>query len=166
MNLALDIAIAPLAAEWIESLRRGVDLVARERKYFDIVEAAPAEHFREYLLNQIANHDPFFVAIAQEEVIGWCEVERRKGVEAHSGLLNVAIVPGFRGRGLGRKLVTFALEEARQTGFVRIDLWVHADNARAIALYEKLGFAKEGLLRSTGAIDGKFYDSAIMALLF
>ena len=57
------------------------------------------------------------------------------------------------------------LDEAKRTGFVRIELWAHSDNARAIALYEKAGFVRESLLRATGVIDGEFIDSVVMAII-
>jgi RimJ/RimL family protein N-acetyltransferase len=57
------------------------------------------------------------------------------------------------------------LDEAKRSGFVRIELWAHSDNARAIALYEKVGFVREGLLRATGVIDGEFMNSVVMAII-
>ena len=47
------------------------------------------------------------------------------------------------------------MEEHLSGRSVRIELWAHSDNARAIALYEKVGFVREGLLRATGVIDGE-----------
>ena len=43
---------------------------------------------------------------------------------------------------------------------------MHADNQRAIALYEKLGFAREGVIRRAARIDGRFINAIGMALLF
>ena len=48
-------------------------------------------------------------------------------------------------------------------GLVRIQLFVHADNPRAIALYRKVGFVEEGVLRDAAFMDGKFRDSLLMA---
>lgn len=159
------ISLTPFTTAHIEGVWRGVDIVARERKYLDKLEAASLEESREYLLKQIAKGDPFFVAIASKEVVGWCDIRRRTGIASHVGLLNIAIVPGFRSQGIGRKLLLAVLDEAKRTGFVRIELWAHRDNARAIALYEKVGFVREGLLRATGVIDGEFIDSVVMAII-
>jgi RimJ/RimL family protein N-acetyltransferase len=166
MDTFPDIAITPIAPEHIEGLRHSIDVVARERRYLDIFEAAPLDKFREYTQKQISNGDPFFVAMALGEVVGWCEVERDKGpANAHCGTLNIAILPAFRGRGLGFKLISTVLQQARRAGFVRIALWVHADNARAIALYEKVGFVREGLFRAAVLIDGKLCDTLVMAIV-
>ena len=39
------------------------------------------------------------------------------------------------------------------------------DNARAIALYERVGFKREGLLRDAVLLDGRYMDMILMALI-
>ena len=46
---------------------------------------------------------------------------------------------------------------------LRMELQVYADNARAIALYESLGFVREGLHRGYALRDGAYVDSLSMA---
>ncbi len=166
MGAVADVVIAPIAPEHINSLHRGVDLVAREREYLDISDAGSLARFRDYIERQISNDDPFFVALVQGEVVGWCDIERHSfAANVHSGTLNIALVPAFRDRGLGFRLISTTLERARCVGFIRIQLFVHADNPRAIALYRKVGFVKEGVLRDAVLMDGKFRDSLIMAVV-
>jgi RimJ/RimL family protein N-acetyltransferase len=47
----------------------------------------------------------------------------------------------------------------------RVWLHVHADNARGIHAYEKVGFRREGLLREATYRDGRFVDVVAMAVL-
>jgi len=47
----------------------------------------------------------------------------------------------------------------------RIDLEVHENNPRAIAVYKRLGFKKEGVKRERVLRRGKFYDSIVMGIL-
>jgi ribosomal-protein-alanine N-acetyltransferase len=54
---------------------------------------------------------------------------------------NVAILPAFRGRGIGTALMARVLEEGRQLGARRATLEVRASNEGARRLYERLGFA-------------------------
>lgn len=77
----------------------------------------------------------------------------------------MGIIPDYRGQGLGRRLINVALESARQENFVRIELSVHADNGRAIALYQKIGFVTEGVLRRGVHIDGRYVDTICMAVM-
>lgn len=77
----------------------------------------------------------------------------------------MGIIPAYRGRGLGRRLLLAALNQARISGFIRVELSVHADNTRAMALYEKIGFIREGVQRRSVLIDGRFIDTVNMALM-
>lgn len=58
-------------------------------------------------------------------------------------LSNVAVYPEFRSLGLGTKLLEKAEEEARSIGKKRMVLHAETTNARAINLYEKLGYKIE-----------------------
>jgi RimJ/RimL family protein N-acetyltransferase len=42
---------------------------------------------------------------------------------------------------------------------------VHADNARAISLYERVGFVREGIVRDAVCVDGEYRDAITMALI-
>lgn len=59
-------------------------------------------------------------------------------------ILNVAVLPECRRRGLGRRLLGLLLQVARKMGITRAVLEVRTGNAPAIALYEGLGFARAG----------------------
>lgn len=59
-------------------------------------------------------------------------------------LLNIhdlAVVPAWRGRGVGRALLTAAEARARRRGCCKLTLEVQDDNRRARAVYERFGFA-------------------------
>ncbi len=62
-------------------------------------------------------------------------------------LMNLAVAPHARRRGLGTWLVRQALEEARQTTGRRAVLEVRASNEAARALYRNLGFRETGRRR-------------------
>jgi len=52
----------------------------------------------------------------------------------------IAVDPAFHGRGLGRQLTLAGLEHLSDQGITTGMLYVDADNAPAVTLYEKLGF--------------------------
>jgi RimJ/RimL family protein N-acetyltransferase len=158
------ITIVPIAPEHISGFWHALDVVARERKYLASTEAPPIESTREFVMKNISVRNPQLVALEAEEVVGWCDVRREHFLaHAHCGTLGMGILPAFRGKGLGRRLMQATLEAAHREGFVRVELMAHADNLRAIALYEKLGFAHEGVTRDSVCIDGRFVDSVVMA---
>ena len=57
----------------------------------------------------------------------------------------IAVNPEYRSHGLGRQLMLLLLEQAAERRAKNIFLEVRADNERAIALYESLGFAEIGI---------------------
>lgn len=63
-------------------------------------------------------------------------------------LLTIAIDPGVQRCGLGRRLLTHVLEEAKQQGLLRVFLEVRASNHRAITLYTDMGFQSIGLRKN------------------
>ncbi|MCX8133215.1 MAG: GNAT family N-acetyltransferase [Roseococcus sp.] len=63
---------------------------------------------------------------------------------------NVAVAPAAQGRGLGRRLVAFALEEARRRGLPAVTLYTHARMEANIALYTRLGFRETHRAREKG----------------
>ncbi|NKL32659.1 GNAT family N-acetyltransferase [Rhizobium leguminosarum bv. viciae] len=161
------IRIEPIAAVHIDSFHRTLDVVAREKKYLSMLEASPLPQTGEFVMGMIAKGNPQFVAVAQNQVVGWCDISRHFfPPHAHRGNLGMGILPACRGRGLGRRLIETTLRAAQKGGFARVELDVYEDNAGAIALYEKVGFAPEGMVRRAARIDGRFIDAISMALLF
>ena len=65
-----------------------------------------------------------------------------------SDMMNVAVHPEFRCRGIGEALVKALETELRARGSHCLTLEVRASNAPAIALYEKLGFSQAGLRKN------------------
>jgi RimJ/RimL family protein N-acetyltransferase len=162
----MDIAIIPTALEHIESFHRALDIVARERKYLALLEALPLAQTREFVMGVIQRGGLQFVALADGEVVGWCDIQRHGfPSRAHRGTLGMGIVPAHRGRGIGLRLIQATLAQARVVRFVRVELDVHADNARAIALYEKVGFVREGVARDAVCVDGEYRDAVNMAIV-
>lgn len=55
----------------------------------------------------------------------------------------VGVLPGHRGRGLGRELVRWGVDEVRRRGAVDVYLSVEGENAGALRLYASLGFRQD-----------------------
>ncbi|MBB3963221.1 GNAT family N-acetyltransferase [Rhizobium metallidurans] len=161
-----EIIIEPIADRHIESFHHALDTVARERRYLTFLEAPPLESTRDFVRDMIAHGHSQFVATTKGAVVGWCDIRRHsQPVHAHGGALGMGILPSFRGQGLGERLIRVTIDDALAKGLVRIELSVHADNARAIRLYERVGFAREGIGRQAVRIDGRFLDVIAMAFV-
>lgn len=70
-------------------------------------------------------------------------------------IVNVAVAAPLRGRGLGRRLLRFCLEQGRRMGAYRAVLEVRSGNAAARALYKSCGFAQVGLRKRYYADSGE-----------
>jgi GNAT superfamily N-acetyltransferase len=65
---------------------------------------------------------------------------------------NLGVIPGYRGRGLGRALARGALAGFQEAGLRRAYLEVTAENRSAVMLYRSLGFRRAKTLYK--AVDG------------
>jgi RimJ/RimL family protein N-acetyltransferase len=158
--------IIPIAERHIRSFQRGVDRVAREKKYLLFLKAPPLKDTRKFVQANIRQRNPAFVAVCDDEVVGWCDILRgTRATTRHTGMLGVGLVPEVRGRGIGALLMKKAIAAAWKRQFTRIELSVRTDNLRALALYKRLGFEADGLRRNAVRVDGKYYNVRTMALL-
>jgi RimJ/RimL family protein N-acetyltransferase len=79
--------------------------------------------------------------------------------------LGMALLDGYRGQGLGTRLMERGIEWARQKGAHKVALEVWPHNEPAIGLYQKMGFVEEGRLRRHyRRRNGELWDAVIMGL--
>ncbi|MDX2205606.1 MAG: GNAT family N-acetyltransferase [Hyphomicrobiaceae bacterium] len=163
---AVTIEIVPIREEHIEGFHAVLDEVAREKRYLAFLEAPAIESTRQFVGRAIRGEFTQHVALDNGGVVGWCDVIlRERETMRHGGALGIGIAPPYRDKGLGARLIGSVLAAARARGLSRVSLHVRADNARAIRLYERLGFQHEGRFRRDLRIDGVDHDSLAMAML-
>jgi len=72
-----------------------------------------------------------------EELVGLLALS----LQGSKGVISVVgVLPEYRGRGIGREIMFFALSKLRDFGVKVVELGVDAQNIPAVKLYEKLGF--------------------------
>jgi ribosomal protein S18 acetylase RimI-like enzyme len=76
------------------------------------------------------------------KVVGNVTLSRPSGHARRWQISNVAVLDGYRGRGIGRSLVETALDAIVQRNGHTAYLYVREDNATAVHLYESLGFRR------------------------
>jgi RimJ/RimL family protein N-acetyltransferase len=161
------VEIEQIREEHIDGFHAALDVVCRERAYLAFLEAPPIESTREFVRANIARGSPHLVALDEARVVGWCDVmPNSRPTKRHGGVLGMGLLPQWRGRGLGAQILRQALAASRAFELSRVELSVRDDNARAQALYRKLGFEVEGRNRKAFLVDGVYIDLIIMALLF
>ena len=162
-----NIRIVPTTEAHIEGLQRCVDAVARERRWLGFVEGPPLVQTRAFVGMILGGAGVQFVALNDaDEVVGWCDILRLDQESfRHGWRLGMGLLPAVRGQGVGRRLAEAAIAAAKERGAERIELEVFASNKAAIALYERLGFVREGVKRRARKLDGEYDDIVQMALL-
>lgn len=83
----------------------------------------------------------WLVALEGDTVAGYVGSQ---SVMGESDMMNVAVHPYYRRRGIAQALICALIDGLRERGNHCLTLEVRACNASAIALYEKLGFAQVG----------------------
>lgn len=125
----------------------------------------PAER-REWLAERGPRH-PVLVAAVDEAVVGWASLNRfnPRAVYDHVGDFSVYVERAWRGRGIGRRLLEALEQRARDLGYHKLVLAALAHNAAGEALYRRCGFARIGVYREQGQLDGKWVDVLLMEKL-
>ena len=88
----------------------------------------------------------------------------RPSLAANADLEKVLVADSHRAQGLGREVVERLVEDARRAAVESLTLDVRGDNLRAIALYERVGFAECGRIRDFVAWGDERYDRVTMQL--
>jgi RimJ/RimL family protein N-acetyltransferase len=107
-----------------------------------------------------------FVCEADGEIIG--AVFGTRGIAQrtrHSLYVVIGVRRAWVGRGVGHALLQALEAWARSKALHRLELNVDVKNARAIALYEKCGFEREGVKRHSRKVDGQYSDELYMSKL-
>jgi RimJ/RimL family protein N-acetyltransferase len=109
----------------------------------------------------------FLIAETEDrEIIGNIDFALSKAIRhRHWGEFGMGVLAAYRGEGIGQALLEALIGWAKEHGGVeKICLSVHADNTRAMSLYEKLGFEIEGIRkRETCFGPGQYVDAVLMA---
>ena len=160
------ITLCPIALAHAPSFHQCLDAVAREKRYLAQIEAPLLERVEGFVRESVASDAVQFVALDGDKVVGWADIfPAWAHAVQHCGNLGMGVLPGYRGKGLGRQLLQACIDKARTKGITRITLEARADNSTAIALYTRMGFVHEALKPQALRFDGVYFDAVQMRLL-
>ena len=83
---------------------------------------------------------------------------------SHRAGLSVTVGKDCWGLGIGRRAMEALISFAKSAGLEVLQLEVRADNRRAVALYEGLGFERLGLYKKFMKVNGRDFDAWYMNL--
>ncbi len=160
------IEITPIALTHAAGFHACLDAVAKEKRYLAQTRALPLDRIEGFVRNSVANDAVQFVALDADTVVGWADIfPAWADAVKHCGSLGMGVLAAYRGQGIGERLLRACLVKAPTQGITRIEIEARADNTRAIALYERVGFRHEAVKRNAMRFDGVYYDAAQMSIL-
>ena len=108
----------------------------------------------------------YLIATLGDQVIGSLSFQAgRRARVRHTGEFGVSVLQAYWGEGIGSSLIESMITWAKATKIIRkINLRVRTDNQKAIRLYEKFGFVRQGLITREFIVAGEFFDVLSMGL--
>ncbi|WP_411168243.1 GNAT family N-acetyltransferase [Clostridium sp. MB05] len=151
---------------------KGINALRRMPGVFENILGIPSERVKrneDFIVNMDGNQHQF-VAITknkngEEQIIGSAGLTINANPRTrHSGSIGIMIHKDYQNMGVGTALMEALLDVADNwLMLIRVELTVFEDNKRAIHLYEKFGFEKEGLKRLASIRNGKYENEYLMA---
>lgn len=165
----MDFSIRPVRQEDAE----GMNALRRMPGVFENILGVPSERVTgsEKFLASLGPSDHLMAAVTDEPgnetLIGTCGLHvSPKTRRRHCASLGLMVHTAYQGKGVGGALLASVLDIADNwLGLVRVELEVFADNERAIRLYEKFGFEREGVKRLGAIRNGIYVDELCMGRL-
>ncbi len=160
------IQIRQMRIEDIEAFHTYSEFIAHERRYWGKTEPRTFNELLDWFNKLRKQGAPLLVVLDRGELVGHADltIPTLEG-HTHLGSLGMGLLPPYRGRGLGRRLLKAIVAAGWDYGLERIELQAFRSNTLAILLYERFGFVHEGRRRRARFLDGEYDDVMIMGLL-
>lgn len=151
---------------------KGINALRRMPGVFENILGIPSERIKrnEDFVNQVDPNNHMFVAVmtqavGEELIIGCASLNVFANPRLrHSASVGIMVHLDHQGMGVGTKLMEALLDVADHwLMLIRVELTVFKDNAKAIKLYEKLGFVVEGQKKKAAIRNGIYEDELLMA---
>lgn len=129
------------------------DVKIRRMTWLDVEEVTQVEEAsfaipwtKEAFMNEMLRNEQaiYFVAVHDKRVVGFVGVWQ---IVDEGHITNIAVLPEFRGQGIGNQLLAELVAFAKSKGLVGLTLEVRVSNVGAQKLYEQFGFMQAGRRR-------------------
>lgn len=129
------------------------DVKIRRMTWLDVEEVTQVEEAsfsipwtKDAFMNEMLRNEQaiYFVAVHDKRVVGFVGVWQ---IVDEGHITNIAVLPEFRGQGIGNQLLAELVAFAKSKGLVGLTLEVRVSNVGAQKLYEQFGFMQAGRRR-------------------
>jgi L-amino acid N-acyltransferase YncA len=107
---------------------------------------------------------PRLKATQGKTIIGWTALSpvSRRAVYAGVAEISIFIAAAWRGRGVGRALLSALVAASEELGIWTLQAGIIAGNAASVALHRACGFREVGIRERIGRLDGVWHDVVLM----
>ncbi len=137
-----------------------MQVVKYEDKFFSEVYGLEKDSFHdcfsEKMMKEELSDKNYFVLLKEGALIGYAGY---LSILPEAEIIKIAIKKKERGKGYGKLLLAYILEEGKKSGIETFFLEVRRSNKQAIKLYEKSGFCSYGIRK-------KYYEGTEDAILY
>src|SRR6201982_1851939 len=153
-----DTDVEAMLAIYRRHIRRGVE------DSVDDVGTPEPDDLRDRRKNLRSHRLPHLVATLNGEVVGYAYVVlfRKRPAYRFAVKHSIYIHHDHQGRGIGRLLLGELIDACAASGFRQMIGYIDADNAHSLALHEKFGFARAGLLCGVAYRHGRWSDTVMV----
>lgn len=127
----------------------------------------PEDRERAFLeLQRRAEKSLLLAGFVGDELVSISSVDALTARErvAHRASVSITVGKAYWNQGVGRRAMETLIDFAKSAGLEVLQLEVRADNRRAVALYEGLGFERLGLYKKFMKVNGRDFDAWYMNL--
>lgn len=142
------------------------DAVLNTTATFDIQPKSDSE--QEEWFKRHTGKYTVIVAVEGDIVVGWASLSPWSDRCAYCDTADVAVYikDGFRGKGIGKKLIGKLLRKGNKNGFHTAIAKICSENQMSFNLFIKLGFKHIGTMKEVGYKFGKVLDVCLMQIIF
>lgn len=161
------IVLRPASDKDAPELKSRLARVIQEEVYLDEAQdSLPDIQETQHEIREIQRDKGMYTVVEVDGKIAGAALLRRgsRDKSFHTAKFRTWLTPGYRGMGLGKKLMAYTIDWARRNRVEKIVLDVWSTNNRAIRLYKRYGFQIEGRLRRQAILKGNYVDEVFMAL--
>ena len=122
----------------------------------------------EKIIKNLKDENNLILGVVEDgKIVGFLSVNRGAFRRIkHTAYVVIGIQKNYCNKKIGTKLFQKLDEWAIQNEIIRLELTVECGNKLAIRLYEKSGFAIEGIKKKTMYVNGKYVDEYMMSKIF
>jgi phosphinothricin acetyltransferase len=125
-------------------------------------EEVTVEERRDWF-NSHTEKRPIYVYCGNNQVLAWLSYKSFYGRPAYDGTveMSIYITASAQGKGLGKKLMEFAQEQAKLLNIKVLLGFIFSHNLPSVKLFNHFGFSVWGELPNVAIMDDKYYSLTI-----